>query len=107
MQRIAAEISLKRHHLPYVPKKDLVKTISTDFDCFPYKKWWRGEPLGATPVIIEREAGWRLRDDYCYLKVYPESKGTYPKHKFQGSCNLRIPPMYVEEEKVECNRVMV
>jgi hypothetical protein len=38
----------------------------TDYDHFPYTRNFRGVYNITTPVIIEREAGFRPRNDQCY-----------------------------------------
>ena len=38
----------------------------TDYDHFPYTRNYRGVYNSTTPVIIEREAGFRPRNDQCY-----------------------------------------
>jgi hypothetical protein len=43
----------------YYATNKTVKNIRTDFDNFPYNRWYRGIASNSTPVIIEREAGYR------------------------------------------------
>jgi hypothetical protein len=41
-------------------------SVFTDYDHFPYTRNYRGVYNSLNPVIIEREAGFRPRNDDCY-----------------------------------------
>ena len=47
------------------------------------------------PVIAEREAGWRKRQDSCYKVNAPPIRDNYPNHCFQSACST-IYPCYPE-----------
>ena len=80
--------------------RDASQTI-TDYDTFPYPRWFRGVPQSNIPIIAEREAGWRTRHDNCYKITKPVvcNDNTYPNHCFQGPCNLVVPcyPDYLQK----------
>jgi len=42
----------------YYATNKTVKNINTDFDNFPYNRWYRGISTYTDPIIIEREAGY-------------------------------------------------
>jgi hypothetical protein len=44
---------------PYYANNNTVKKCITDFDVFPYTRWYRGVATSDNPIIIEREAGYR------------------------------------------------
>ena len=48
-----------------IVQTDCLSSI-TDYDHFPYTRNYRGVYNSTTPVIIEREAGFRPRRDNCY-----------------------------------------
>ena len=61
-------ISRKRSFLPYIADTSTASAVLTDFDSFPYKRWWRGDYESPYPVVIDREPGWRPREDQCYKR---------------------------------------
>jgi hypothetical protein len=64
--------------------------VITDQDTFPYPRYFRGVPQSDIPIIAEREAGWRCRNNIC--KIRPViSDINYPNHCFQGSCSTIYP----------------
>lgn len=73
----------------YATNQTIGKTI-TDFDDFPYNRWYRGQYDSDKPVIIEREAGYRYVEKNCYLKK-PEMKVEYPQHCFEAPCSTVYP----------------
>ena len=42
----------------YYATNKTVKKFTTDFDNFPYSRWYRGQNQESRPVIIDREAGY-------------------------------------------------
>lgn len=79
---------------PFIPTIGLAESTITDYDTFPYPRWYRGVPRSSEPVVAEREAGWRVRNDQCYRVntcsgdslSYP-----YPKHCFETACSTVFP----------------
>lgn len=73
----------------------------TDFDCFPYKRWFRGDYASDKPIVAEREAGLRQRKDYCYTlnKVKDYDTFVYPNHCFENACSTVHPcyPKYLSK----------
>lgn len=77
----------------YGTNKTIGKVI-TDFDDFTYDRFYRGVYQIDKPVIIEREAGYRLVENNCY-KNTPSFKPEYPKHCFEAPCST-VYPCYPE-----------
>lgn len=50
------------------------ESIVTDYDVFPYPRWFRGVYNSDRPVVAEREAGFRQRNDNCYRNINCDSK---------------------------------
>lgn len=71
-----------------------VSNILTDFDDFTYDRFYRGVYQIDKPVIIEREAGYRLVENNCYKNV-TSFKPEYPKHCFEAPCST-VYPCYPE-----------
>ena len=66
IENIRKQIMKKNNGNPYFATEKESKSVITDFDSFPYNRWWRGIAGSCNPVVIEREAGWRIRNDNCY-----------------------------------------
>jgi hypothetical protein len=77
----------------YATNKTVGKVI-TDFDDFPYDRFYRGVYQSDKPVIIEREAGYRLVENNCY-RNNQSYKSEYPKHCFEAPCST-VYPCYPE-----------
>ena len=66
VNHIQAQIKSKQNYKPFLATtKDSVGAI-TDYDVFPYTRYFRGQILSTEPIVAEREAGWRIRRDWCY-----------------------------------------
>ena len=97
----------------YATQKD-TRQVITDFDHFPYQRWYRGVHTSPYPVIIEREAGYRQQEQSCY-KEKIITKSEYPKHCFEGPASVVYPcyPDYLRkyadkaEMEIMLNRVCV
>jgi hypothetical protein len=68
-------------------------SIITDFDTFPYPRFFRGKFDSDKPIVLERESGFRNRRDNCYRTV--QCKGDdlreYPNHCFEVACSTVFP----------------
>lgn len=65
----------------------------TEYDSFPYRRWFRGEPRSPLPVVHPRIAGWYPRQDAAYdprVRAWNEYD-QYPRHCFQAACTTRLP----------------
>src|SRR5690349_521165 len=65
-------------------KRNLESTI-TDFDHFPYTRFFRGVYFEDCPVVAEREAGWRPINNKAYKKEFEYRRGKYPHTCFENS----------------------
>ena len=93
IENVKKQILEKKSYRPMFATVQNTADTITDYDTFPYPRWFRGIPTSSTPVIAEREAGWRIRNDNCYkvLKPMVNDKNSYPNHCFEGSCSLVVP----------------
>lgn len=89
-------IDIKNSPYPLYAKRT---NVVTDFDVFPYPRFYRGEYRNPNPIVIDREAGWRPRVDRCYRGAGVPKPLTDPSHCFEGSCSLVVPctPAYLNE----------
>ena len=97
-QQIARKNGSEPHHVTVEHSGSVI----TDYDSFPYNRWFRGVARSRVPIVAEREAGWRPRQDACYeptpVKNYSTVDGLQPRElaipyaapdkAFQGSCVL-------------------
>lgn len=72
-----------------------VKEIITDYDTFPYPRWYRNEYKSSEPIIVEREAGYRPREDSCYRVKDYIIQHQEPNHCFESACST-VYPCYPE-----------
>lgn len=65
----------------------------TDMDVFPYPRYFRGSYLSETPIVMDREAGWRPVENKCYSINLPEPdiRNEYPNHCFQTATSTVYP----------------
>ena len=112
---IAYLINAKKGHLPTWGTSQ--PAVMTDFDVFPYPRYFRGNPSSDEPIVAEREAGYRPRYDRCY--TVNENPSNVPRPKpdfcFEGPCSV-VFPCYTENVRslaskaflnVELNRANV
>jgi hypothetical protein len=67
IRAIRSQIQAKlNYNAPYYASVKDVERVLTDRDHFPYKREFRGIYYLPYPVIVEREAGYRPRNDLCY-----------------------------------------
>lgn len=88
---VRAQIYRKKSSNPYMATLNDAAQVVTDYDTFPYPRWFRGISKSTRPIIAEREAGWRSRHDSCYKVSQPKSSDNYPNHCFQGPCHFTHP----------------
>lgn len=103
IMNVRQQIALKKNPNPYRATIEQGSEVLTDYDSFPYKRWWRGIPTSTRAIVAEREAGWRPRHDNCYGFNKPPSvevsQESYPNHCFQSACNTVYPcyPEYIDK----------
>jgi hypothetical protein len=90
-QQIAHKNGFEPHHVTI----EHAGSIITDYDSFPYNRWFRGVARASNPIVAEREAGWRPRNDNCYKPIQTDEKYTPTTESyiganecFQGSCSV-------------------
>lgn len=87
-QGIAQKIN---YNCPYYPTIDDATSVVTDFDTFPYPRYYRGEYNVADPIVFEREAGFRTRNDNCYRMTCMSLPKRRPQYCWQNSCSVVLP----------------
>lgn len=100
ISNVRDQISRKKGSGPYYATMEQTTNVLTDYDTFPYPRWFRGVPDSSRPIVAEREAGWRVRHDNCYRISEPaELHYTYPNHCFEAACSTTFPcyPEYLQK----------
>ena len=96
-------IELKKKSQPYYTSTDDASNIMTDYDNFPYTRWFRGVYNSSVPIVAEREAGWRIRNDSCYeYKPEKPKENVYPNNCFEYPCSTVFPCKNTKEISQEC-----
>jgi hypothetical protein len=65
---------------PYYANNTTVRKCITDFDNFPYSRWYRGIASSKYPIIIERESGYRK-----VLPTYNEEQVNNYNYRFSAT----------------------
>jgi hypothetical protein len=63
---ISQQIRRKKESTPYFATTKEAVSVITDYDTFPYPRYFKGEYDNYLPIVAEREAGWRPRHDDAY-----------------------------------------
>jgi hypothetical protein len=96
---VRQRIAMKNSGKPVFFTTEDTKSVTTDYDTFPYPRWFRGRYNSSAPIVAEREAGFRQRYDSCYaLDDTCEDVNTpYPNHCFEAPCSTVYPcyPAYL------------
>ena len=64
---IREQIKRKKGDKPYFATQKEAMSVTTDYDVFPYPRYFRGVATSSEPIVAEREAGYRDRHDNCYV----------------------------------------
>lgn len=91
IESVRQQIAMKTSNRPYFANGDTVDNVITDMDHHPYSRWFRGVYYYPDPVIMEREAGWRPRQDACYQVIAPSQPAEDPHHCFEVPCTTTLP----------------
>ena len=112
---IRTQINKKNQSYPYYAFQDTVSNVIEDLDHFPYTRFYRGQAKSDTPIVFEREAGYRQQHDKCYKPLIKANPPQKPSHCFEGPCSVVYPcyPQYLrkyadkDELEIMLNKVCV
>ena len=87
VKNIHDQIQKKKQSNPYFATTKQSKSVITDYDTFPYPRYFRGKAESSLPIVAEREAGWRPRHDDAYkskieLELTPDCVMGSPSSNF-------------------------
>lgn len=91
VSNVRSQILQKKSYKPYFSDKNTVSLVLTDYDNFPYKRYFRGIPSSVNPIVAEREAGWRIRNDNCYDEKEPQEVPGPINYCFEAPCSTVYP----------------
>lgn len=92
INNVRLQIAKKKLHIPYLATTNQSTQVMTDYDTFPYFRYFRGIPESSQPIVAEREAGWRMRNDNCYkVQKTSNNQPSYPNHCFETACSTVFP----------------
>lgn len=96
---IKNQIKLKQKSSPHFATIDDTRMCVTDNDHFPYTRYFRGVYNKSTPVVYEREAGWRPVQNNCYKPQCSIADTSHPHVCFQTSCSKVHPCRKYKEDE--------
>ena len=95
IHNIRRQINRNKTGQPFFATIKDAKAVLTDYDTFPYPRWYKGVPEASIPIVAEREAGFRLRHDNCYTVNRKDELVKYPNNCMQTACST-VYPCYPE-----------
>lgn len=99
---IQKQIYMKNGYNPFFGTVNGAESIITDMDHYPYTRFYRGVYNSSLPTIFEREAGYRPRNDTCYIVKKCLQSDKYPNHCFKSACSTLYPcnPKSIEKDSL-------
>jgi hypothetical protein len=85
---IRNQIEKKNGNKPHIATTEDCKQVLTDYDVFPYTRFFRGVATFPEPIVAEREAGFMIKNNKI---IVFEKSDPYPNHCFQSSCSTVRP----------------
>ncbi len=90
ISNVKEQIAKKKENKPYIATSE--QQVLTDYDIFPYTRYYRGVSTSSEPIIADREAGWRPINHERYKKdIIPDHVSTKPNICFQAACSTFRP----------------
>lgn len=93
ISNVRRQIELKKNYRPFMSTFGDIQGTVTDYDVFPYDRYYRGIPGYSDPVVAERETGFRRREQGCYNLNVPKcaTESLYPHHCYESACSTVFP----------------
>ncbi len=88
------------YNAPYYATFQTTDKVITDMDHFPYKRFFRGIYNQNNPTVMEREAGFRPRNDSCYT-LHHITVPNKPTYCWEYPCST-VKPCKGKEEESAC-----
>lgn len=99
VDNVREQIEMNNLNIPFHATINYANSVVTDYDTFPYHRWYRGQAISDVPIVAEREAGWRPQRNRCYKDNTVPPPKEYPNHCFEGPCSVTYPcyPKYLQK----------
>lgn len=95
-------IKRSQQSAPLYVTADIPSSVITDYDIFPYPRWFRGVYDNSNPIIAEREAGYRILQSNSYTDEKKKNETeTVPGHVFQTACSTVKPSFVLDPDSHE------
>lgn len=89
------ELQIKQmleYDMPYYPNPNLIYETRTDINVWPYNRQFRGQPSSDTPIVWEREAGYReIQNPPGVASIVGFENDVKPHGCFQIPCSTTLP----------------
>jgi hypothetical protein len=91
VKNIRSQILRKQNYKPYSATLNTGSIVLTDYDHFPYQRYYRGIPNSDRPIVAEREAGWRPIYNRCYKDDQKIDEISNNNFCFETACSTVYP----------------
>lgn len=91
VNNIRHQIEQKKESAPFYATLKDGSSVLTDYDHFPYTRYFRGIAESDRPIVAEREAGWRPIYNKCYKVEDPTPSVENRKNCFETACSAVYP----------------
>lgn len=91
IENVRKMIARKQSSTPFYGTWQGAASVTTDMDHHPYSRFYRGDYRSHLPIIMEREAGWRIVNNECYSGAPKGVPLPPPEHCFQNACSVVLP----------------
>jgi hypothetical protein len=91
VNNVRYQIDQKKGYKPFYATLKDGSSVLTDYDQFPYSRYFRGVPESYRPIVAEREAGWRPIHNNCYKVEDPNREVNIHKNCFESACSVVYP----------------
>lgn len=98
IDNVRALIAQKNSEYTFMSNGTNIRKITTDYDHYPYTRWFRGVYYYPDPIVAEREAGFRPIENVCYGNVQPYTPEPESRACFEAPCNT-IFPVYCPKDR--------
>lgn len=92
IENVRRMIARKQSAVPFYGTWQQASSILTDMDHHPYSRFYRGDYRSSMPIIMEREAGWRIVNNDAYRGIGGDvGSNAPPEHCFQYASSVVLP----------------
>lgn len=87
---IQTQIELKRNlSKPYYATQGIVGDVISEYNVFPFNRWYKGQAFSTLPIVDERNAGWRIAQSPQLEQI--NEKSMTKNMSFEAPCSTIFP----------------